>query len=255
MAKLEGKVAIITGSSGGIGSATAAKFLAEGAQIMLAGRDLGRLEAAQNRLNGGANVACFAGQPSIETDVAALVKATLDAFGQVDIMFANAGTEGSVAPITMLDVEAFDAVQTANVRSTFLAIKHAGLAMAAHGGSIIAMSSVSGEVGVPGIGAYSASKHAIAGLVKVAAAELATAQVRVNSIAPAPIDNDMMRAIESKASPDDPSAAKTGFSGLIPMGRYGTNEEVANLVTFLASDEASFCTGCNYAVDGGFLAV
>ena len=105
-----------------------------------------------------------------------------------------------------------------------------------------------------GLSAYAASKHGINGLVKVAALELASSKVRVNAVAPAPIDNAMMDSIEKQASPDDPSLARAGFSNLIAMGRYGRNEEVAGLVAFLASDDASYCTGGIYPVDGGFLA-
>ncbi|MFC4292582.1 SDR family NAD(P)-dependent oxidoreductase [Sphingorhabdus arenilitoris] len=255
MGRLANKTAIITGATGGIGSATAAKFLADGANVMLAGRDLARLQATKEKLGGGDMIACCAGQPAEEKDVEALIKATVAAFGGVDIMVANAGSEGKVCPLTLTSVEDFDAVQIANIRGTFLAIKHGALAMMEKGGSIIAMSSVTGTVGVAGIGPYTASKHGIVGLVKAAAAELAAAHIRVNAVAPAPIDNAMMASIEGQASPDDPSAARAGFSALIPMGRYGTNEEVANIVTFLASDEASFCTGGNYPVDGGFLAL
>lgn len=138
---------------------------------------------------------------------------------------------------------------------TWLAIKHAAPAIIARGGgAIVYTSSVAGSVGVADIGAYAASKHAINGLVHVAALELATSGVRVNAVAPAPIDNAMMASIEAQACPADPSLARAGFSGLIAMGRYGTNEEVANVVAFLASDEARYCTGGIYPVDGGFLA-
>ena len=254
MRRLEGKTAIITGATGGIGGAAAAKFLAEGANVMLAGRDQGRLEEAARAHDGGNRVATCAGQPAREQDVERLVAATRERFGAFDIFVANAGSEGKVVPILATSVEDFDEVQQANVRSVFLAIKHAGLAMQETGGSIVAMSSVAGQVGVAGIGAYAASKHGIDGLVKVAALELAPLNIRVNAVAPAPIDNAMMQSIEGQASPDDPSLARQGFTSLIAMGRYGRNEEVANLVAFLASDEASYCTGSSYAVDGGFLA-
>lgn len=254
MGRLDGKVAIITGATGGIGSATARKFLDEGARVMLAGRDLARLREAADSLGGGDRLGICAGQPAEEADVAALVAATINQFGTLDIMVANAGAEGGVMPLVLVDVESFDTVVRANLRSTFLAIKHAGLAMMQGGGAIVAMSSVAGEVGVAGIGPYAATKHGIVGLTKVAALELAASKIRVNSVAPAPIDNAMMQSIERQASPDNPSAARAGFSGLIAMGRYGRNEEVANLIAFLASDEASYITGANYAVDGGFLA-
>jgi NAD(P)-dependent dehydrogenase (short-subunit alcohol dehydrogenase family) len=255
MRRLENKVAIITGASGGIGAASAAKMLAEGAKVMLAGRDQGRLDSVVSALNAGDTVAVHIGDPAEEADVIRLVNETKSRFGGVDILFANAGAEGSIAPITTISVEEFDAVQRVNVRGTWLAIKHAGPAIAdGGGGSIICTSSVAGSIGVAGLGAYAPSKHAINGLVKVAALEFAKLGVRVNSIAPAPIDNAMMASIEKQASPDDPSLARQGFSGLIAMGRYGTNEEVANLVAFLASDEAAYCTGGIYPVDGGFLA-
>ena len=255
MGRLAGKVAIITGASGGIGSATAAKMLQEGAAVMLAGRDHGRLDAVAAQLGNGDRVRICVGNPADEGDVAALVAETTAAFGGVDILFANAGAEGAIAPLTIITVEDFDMVQQVNVRGTWLAIKHAGPAMVERGsGSIICTSSVAGSVGVAGLAAYAASKHAINGLVQVAALEFAKLGVRVNAIAPAPIDNAMMASIEKQASPDDPSLARQGFSGLIAMGRYGTNEEVANLAAFLASDEAGYCTGGIYPVDGGFLA-
>lgn len=254
MGKLEGKNVIITGATGGIGSAIARKMLSEGSRVMLAGRDEARLRTAADALDGGENVAICAGQPSVEADVAALIAATKERFGGLDVFVANAGSEGKVMPITMTSLEDFEAVQHANVTSVFLAIKHAGAAMADNGGSIVSVASVAGVVGVAGIGAYAASKHGIAGLTKVGALELAPAKVRINCVAPAPIDNAMMQSIEGQASPDDPSLARDGFTALIAMGRYGTNDEVANMVAFLSSDEASYCTGGVYAVDGGFLA-
>jgi NAD(P)-dependent dehydrogenase (short-subunit alcohol dehydrogenase family) len=255
MGRLAGKIAIITGASGGIGSATAAKMLVEGASVMLAGRNQGRLDTVVAALGAADRIATHVGDPAEEADVTRLVAETTVRFGGVDILFANAGAEGAIAPLTAISVEDFDNVQRVNVRGTWLAIKHAGPAIAERGGgSIVCTSSVAGSVGVAGLAAYASSKHAINGLVHVAALEFAKLGVRVNSIAPAPIDNAMMASIEKQASPDDPSLARQGFSGLIAMGRYGTNDEVANLVAFLASDEAVYCTGGTYPVDGGFLA-
>jgi len=252
---LDGRVAIITGASGGIGSAVARRLAADGARIVLAGRDRGRLDAAAETLGPAAACAIIVGDPAEEADIIALLAATVKQFGTPDILFANAGAEGPILPLTHIAVDDFDLVQRVNVRGTWLALKHIGGAMAAAGrGSIICTSSVAGSVGVAGLAAYAASKHAINGLVRVAALEFAKTGVRVNAVAPAPIDNAMMASIERQASPEDPGLARAGFSALIAMGRYGTNAEVASFVAFLASDDSRYCTGAVYPVDGGFLA-
>ena len=122
------------------------------------------------------------------------------------------------------------------------------------GGSMIAMASVAGLIGFPGIAPYCATKHAVCGLVKTAALELGESKIRVNAIAPGPIDNRMMRSIAEQMSPEDPDAVRAGIEALIALKRYGTNEEVANLAAFLASNESTYCTGGVYTVDGGFTA-
>ncbi|QMW23526.1 SDR family NAD(P)-dependent oxidoreductase [Sandaracinobacteroides saxicola] len=252
--RLAGKSAIITGATGGIGSATAETFAREGAKLLLVGRDAGRLEALAARLPG--EHATFVGRVAEEADVEGYVAAARARFGRIDVLFANAGDEGAVKPLSALTVAEWDHVQAVNVRGPWLAIKHAAPLMAeAGGGSIVLTSSVAGLIGFPGLAAYAASKHAMVGLTKVAALEFGPAKVRVNAVCPAPIDNAMMASVERQVAPDSPEAAHAMFATMNALKRYGTNQEVANIVLFLASDEAEFCTGTAYPVDGGFLAI
>ena len=252
--RLDGKVAIITGATGGIGEATAKRFLEEGASVMLVGRSAEKLKASRERLASGNGLADFVADAADEEATAAAVEATIKAFGGVDILIANAGTEGKVALIEDQTFENFEDVLRTNVVGVWLSMKYCVEPMKKRGGSIIAISSIAGMIGVPAGAPYIASKHAVYGLVKTAALELGPFGVRVNAIGPGPIDNRMIRSIETQLSPDDPDAMREGFSQLIALKRYGTNEEVANLALFLASDEASYCTGSIHMIDGGFTA-
>ena len=250
--RLQDKVAIITGATGGIGAATAQRFLAEGAKVALADLDDERLTALASALENPGRVL------TVRTDVAdtdavlRAVERTVERFGALDVMFANAGIEGTVAPIRAMNVSNLERVLAVNVGGVFSSIKHAANAMK-NGGSIVVTSSVAGFIGSSGLGAYCASKHAVMGLVKTAAIELAPARIRVNAINPGPIENRMMRSIEAQALPSDPSAVKAGFEQLVPLHRYGTNEEIAQLAVFLASSESSYSTGGAFVADGGFL--
>ncbi|GAB5413501.1 MAG: SDR family oxidoreductase [Congregibacter sp.] len=252
MLRLQGKRALITGASGGIGEATARRFLQEGASVTLAARGEDKLAALAERLDGPVST-CIA-DISSEADCEKLAAFVKEQHGGLDIIFANAGFEGSIKPLLTIEQSEFDAVQATNVRGTWLTMKHCVPLMLDAGGSVIVTSSVAGKVGVPGLGAYAASKHALIGLVEVAALELAESGVRVNAVAPAPVDNAMMRSIEQQAAPGAAHEAKAGFESLNAMKRYATNEEVAAMVAFLAADESSFCTGAVFPVDGGFLA-
>lgn len=252
MGKLVGKRAVITGATGGIGEATARRFLAEGASVVLASRSTEKLEELAQRLASDRVFVCPT-DVAVEDQCKSLAEFAQKQLGGLDIVFANAGFEGSIKPLTDIEQDEFDAVQNTNVRGTWLTIKHMAPLMLSGGGSIIVSSSVSGKVGVSGLAAYAASKHAVIGLAEVAALEFATSGIRVNALAPSPVDNAMMRSIEEQVAPGAASAAQEGFEALIPMGRYAKNEEVAAMACFLASDDAVFCTGSVYRVDGGFL--
>ncbi|TRX20476.1 SDR family oxidoreductase [Flavobacterium franklandianum] len=253
--RLEGKIALITGATGGIGEATAKRFLEEGASVMLVGRSEEKLKETRQRLYDFKNVADFVADVADESAMAAAFEATIKIFGGLDILVANAGTEGKYAPIENLKFEDFESVLRINVIGVWLSMKYAVEPMKKRGGgSIIALSSTAGMVGSATMAPYIASKHAVFGLVKTAALELAASNIRVNAIGPGSIDNRMMRSLESQFSPEDPAAWQDFVSYNIPMGRYGTNEEVANLALFLASNESTYCTGGIHMIDGGFIA-
>jgi NAD(P)-dependent dehydrogenase (short-subunit alcohol dehydrogenase family) len=161
-----------------------------------------------------------------------------------------------VAPIAGYDVTAFDEVMAINVRGVFLGLRHVLPAMIAQGsGSVVNTASVAGLVGTPGMAPYVASKHAVIGLTKAAAGEVARQGIRVNAVCPGPIDTDMMRSVEAQIDPADPTAVARRYQAGLPSGRYGSAEEVANVVLFLCSDLASNVSGAQYVVDGGRTAV
>jgi len=253
--RLEGKVAIITGATGGIGQTTAKTFLDHGAKVMLVGRSKDKLDKTFQTLGGDESLAQVVAEAGHEDQMAAAVQATLRAFGGVDILLANAGTEGMTGPIENQTYENWQEVLNTNVIGVWLAMKYCVAPMKARGGgSIIALSSIAGMIGSPALSPYVASKHAVFGLVKTAAAELGESRIRVNAIGPGPIDNRMIASIEEQLSPDEPGAIRDMMETLIPMSRYGTEQEVANMALFLASDESTYCTGSIHMVDGGFIA-
>ena len=158
-------------------------------------------------------------------------------------------------PIEALTREVFEEVLQTNVIGVWLAMKYCVEPMKERGsGSMIAMASIAGVIGSPAMAPYISSKHAVLGLVKTTALELGPAKIRVNAIAPGPIDNRMIQSLESQYSPDDPQAIRNDLTTKIALQRYGTNEEVAQLALFLASDESSYCTGGTYLIDGGYTA-
>ncbi len=244
-------MALITGAIGGIGEALAKLFLVERARVMLVGRSKEKLQQTVARLGSSKAVAiCVA-----EDGTAAAIAATVAAFGGLDIMFANAGMEGTVGMIADSQLADFERVVRTNVSSVWLAIKHSVTPMRQRGGgSIIVTASLSSERGFAGGAPYLTSKRAVIGLVRSAALELTSAGIRVNAIAPGPIDNRMIRSIETRISPESPDKIREFMLSKIAMGRYGTNEEVAEMALFLASDASSYSTGGTFMVDGGFTA-
>ena len=237
--RLQGKTAIVTGAASGIGFATAALFVAEGAKVIAA--DLGTPE-----LEGTIGVAADAGD---EAAVKGLVERAQQEFGGLDIFFANAGISGGLASIFEQSPDDWQEILRVNLIGPFLAIKHAAPVLKERGGgSIIATASVAGIRAGAGGPAYSASKAGVINLVKVAATQLAGANIRVNAICPGLIETGMTQGIYEMAR----SSGKEEMIGqLNPLKRGGVPEEIANSALFLASDESSYVNGHALVVDGG----
>jgi len=251
MARLAGKTAIITGAGGDIGQAALRRFVSEGALVLAVDLDEASLSDAVREL-GDDRVFPQPADVTRSDDMERCVDAALLRFGKLDIALLNAGIEGEVAPITDYDEDVFDRVIAVNVRGVWLGLKYVMKAMAPAGsGSIVITSSVAGVRGRKGISAYTASKHAVVGLMRTAALEGAEFGVRVNTVNPGPIETRMIRALEQGYNPGDPRGAREQALATTPMGRYGTPDEVASMMLFLASDESSHSTGCTYMVDGG----
>jgi NAD(P)-dependent dehydrogenase (short-subunit alcohol dehydrogenase family) len=256
MKRLQNKIAIITGGSGGIGKTVAARLLEEGASVALVDLDQAGLDATARELGASDRVLAVPADVANEDAVRHYVQATLDRFGRIDVFFNNAGIEGKVAPLEQQDTAMFDKVIAINVRGAYLGLKHVLPHMYKAGsGSVINTSSVAGLDGFADVLPYVTSKHAITGMTKVAAIEAARHGVRVNSVHPSPVNTRMMRSLEAGFDPNDPDAAKADFEKAIPLGRYGEPGDIANLVLFLASDESSFVTGAQYRIDGGMRAM
>lgn len=252
---LTGKVAVITGANGAIGTAAAALMAERGAAIMAVDRPGTDFAALRKLMPAGARLETAEADASDEAEVAAYVAAARAAFGRIDIFFNNAGIEGMVKPIENYPADTFRKVIDVNVIGVFLGMKHVLPVMYAQGsGCIVNTSSIAGLKGSAGLSAYNASKHAVIGMMRAAAAEAGPRGVRVVSVNPGPIESRMMDSINAGQAPDA-KAAHAAVAAMVPQQRYGTVEEVAELVAFLASDAAGFCHGGVYSVDGGMCAV
>jgi NAD(P)-dependent dehydrogenase (short-subunit alcohol dehydrogenase family) len=252
MKKLESKVAIITGGAGSIGKATAKLFLEEGAKVMLVDLDEDELKKASEELN-SENVKYCVVDVSKTIDVERYINETVKMFGKIDIFFNNAGIEGAVKPIIDYPEEAFDEIIAINVKGAWLGNKYA-LPHMKDGGSIIMSSSLSGLLGFINLSGFIISKHAIMGIMRATAIEVASRKIRVNAINPGPVDNRMMRSIEEGEVEGHAEEVKKHLENTIPFGRYAEPIEIAKLVLFLAGDDSQYITGTTQVIDGGMSA-
>lgn len=254
MGRLDGKVAVITGGSGGIGIAAGRLFAREGAQVLLVDLQEEPLQKAVQSI--GSNAVSYAAADVTQPEqVQAYVRTAVERYGGVDISLQNAGIEGVVQSITDYPLEVFDRVLAVNVRGVWLGLKYLMPEMQKRGGgSIVITSSVAGIRGTPGVSAYVTSKHAVIGMMRVAALEGAEHKIRVNTVNPAPIETRMMRSLEEGFAPGAAMHAKERIAAAVPLRRYGSPEEVADVMLFLASDDSRYCTGGVYMVDGGISA-
>jgi NAD(P)-dependent dehydrogenase (short-subunit alcohol dehydrogenase family) len=249
MARLQDKVALITGGESGIGLATAELFVFEGARVHLVGIDDTKLSAAVDRL--GRDKAVSSVADVTDEDAVRRAAATgVERYGRFDVVVSNAGISGAVAGIVDYPSEEFSRTLAVHVLGAFHVLKHA-VPHIPDGGSVIITSSVVGLVGPPGVSAYVAAKHAQVGLMRTAAKELAPRRIRVNTIHPGPTSTEFQDDIEMRSTHLPRDEAAKAFDAMIPLGRHATTEEIARAMLYLASDESAMVTSHRLSIDGG----
>lgn len=252
MGKLEGRAAIVTGAASGIGRVTAMLLAEEGAAVVVTDRDEAHgQDTVREILRRGGTAFFMRTNVCKADDVGAMVRTAVDRYGRLDVLFNNAGINGEPAPTAECTLENWERVIRVNLKGVFLGMKYAIPEMLKNGrGSIINNASVMGMVGFANVPAYCASKGGVIQLTKATALEYAQQGIRVNAICPGLIWTEGMKRF---VAPDEEIRERLQESE--PVGRFGTPEEIARMVLFLASDDSSFCTGGTYLVDGGFVAV
>jgi NAD(P)-dependent dehydrogenase (short-subunit alcohol dehydrogenase family) len=243
--KLEGKVALVTGGTAGIGLATAQHFAAEGAQVFIMGRRQSALDETVKSI-GGKTVA-VQGDVSKLADLDRLVETIGAQAGRLDVVFANAGG-GEVSAFGSISEEHYAKTFDVNVKGVLFTVQKV-LPLLAEGASVIMIGSIAGSKGLPAFSVYNAAKAAIRSFARSWTVDLKDRKIRVNTLSPGPIDTPGLNAVA--ANEEEVRKFKTGLASTVPMGRLGTSDEIAKAAVFLASDDSSFITGIELFVDGG----
>jgi NAD(P)-dependent dehydrogenase (short-subunit alcohol dehydrogenase family) len=255
MGRLKNKVAFITGASSGIGKATAILFAKEGAKVAFIARRKDKGEQTLREIEAAGSEGLFIQADASNAEAINLaVKQTFDTFGQLDIGVNNAAIIGELGPLIEMSDETWRNLLAVNLDGVFYSLRAEARMMTENGGSIINVASVNAFIGAPGAAAYATSKHALLGLAKSAAGELASMNIRVNTVCPGLVATEMQEQIAELATGGHPEGFENPFLPRVPMGRMASTEEIANAILWLASDEASYFTGSELTPDGGLLA-
>ncbi|MEO3886526.1 SDR family oxidoreductase [Nonomuraea sp. B5E05] len=247
--RFAGKVALVTGASGVVGRAAALAYAREGAAVLLAGRDPGRLAEVVRQIEAdGGRAGAFTLDVTRSAEVAAMVEAAVTRFGRLDVAFNAAGIFGTLAPVAGYDEDVWDDVLAVNLKGVFLSMKHEIAHMRAHGGGVIVnvASNLGAHWRLPGAGAYVASKAAVSHLTRTAALEYIAEGVRINALSPGPIDSPM-----SARPGETPEERDIRMKDALPIGRVAAPEEIAAAALWLSSPESSFVVGHDHVIDGG----